>query len=93
MRYAGKLEVDLRPVSLRAAAAGPSGLLRAAGGGLQKVQIHVRPGPELTVWADDRLLKQTVLNLMLNAVQGDAERRRASCYQPRGRGTTRWCRQ
>lgn len=68
LRYAGKLEVELRPVELRTVIQDLADFFEPQAA-VSRVRILVRPGPELTVRADERLLKQTVLNLMLNAVQ------------------------
>ncbi len=68
LRYAGKLEVDLKPVSIRPLLQDLADFFEPQAA-LSRVRILVKQGPELTVRADERLLKQTVLNLMLNAVQ------------------------
>ena len=74
LRYAGKLELDLQPVDL-------SELLTelvdffAPQAQLSKVQARVRPSDQPVVASlDPKLIKQTVLNLMLNAVQAMGEK-------------------
>jgi signal transduction histidine kinase len=74
LRYAGKLELDRRPVDL-------VDLLDelvdffAPQAQLSRVQARVRPadGPVIAS-VDPKLIKQTVLNLMLNAVQAMGEK-------------------
>lgn len=74
LRYAGKLELDRKPVDLNAILEElvdfftPQALVN-------RVQPRWRPAPEpIVVSADAKLIKQAVLNLMLNAVQAMAER-------------------
>jgi signal transduction histidine kinase len=69
LRYAGKMELDRKPTDL-------NGLLEELvdffmpQAQLQKVQIRVRKSEgELIAPIDARLIKQAVLNLMINAVQ------------------------
>jgi len=69
LRYAGKIELRREKVEL-------NGLLEeladffAPQAQLNRVQLRVKPGPgPLTAWVDPRLIKQTVLNLMINALQ------------------------
>jgi signal transduction histidine kinase len=74
LRYAGKIELDRKPVDLNAILEElvdfftPQALVN-------KVQPRWRPAPgPVVVNADAKLIKQAVLNLMLNAVQAMAER-------------------
>lgn len=69
LRYAGKIELERRPVEINR-------LLEelvdffSPQAQLQKVQLRLnRSAGDVVVEADPRLLKQAVLNLMLNAVQ------------------------
>ena len=68
LRYAGRIEVEPQPVEL-------NGLLEELfdfflpQAQLQRVQLRLKKSPEpVPVQADPRLLKQAVLNLMINAV-------------------------
>lgn len=73
LRYAGRLEVDRRPVEL-------NGLLEelvdffSPQAHAQRVQIRLRKSPTpVTANVDPRLIKQALLNLMLNGVQAMPE--------------------
>lgn len=72
LRYAGKLELDLKPVELQPLIEDLADFFQPQAD-LARVRIRVRPlaNPALgvVVRADERLIKQTVLNLMLNALQ------------------------
>lgn len=70
LRYAGKLELEPRPVDLQQLVEELVDFFQPQAD-LARVRIRVRPPPPqpVVVRADERLLKQTVLNLMLNAVQ------------------------
>lgn len=68
LRYAGKLELDLKPVDLQAMIVDLADFFEPQAR-QARVSIRVRPGSAVVVRADERLIKQTVLNLMLNAVQ------------------------
>jgi signal transduction histidine kinase len=69
LRYAGRLELERKPIELNT-------LLEelvdffAPQAQLQRVQLRLRPAPEKIIApVDPRLLKQAVLNLMINALQ------------------------
>ena len=69
LRYAGRIELDRKPTEL-------NGLLEelvdffAPQAQVQRVQLRLKKSPEqLVAPVDPRLIKQAVLNLMLNAVQ------------------------
>lgn len=68
LRYAGKLELDVREVDLRAMLEDLADFFEPQAQAA-KVRIRLRPGGKVLVQADERLIKQTMLNLMLNAVQ------------------------
>lgn len=72
LRYAGKLELDLKPVELQSLIEDLADFFQPQAD-LARVRIRVRPPaptqPPVVVRADERLIKQTVLNLMLNALQ------------------------
>lgn len=70
LRYAGKLEIDAEPIDLHRVVDELVDFFQPQAD-LARVRIRVRPPPPspVIVRADERLLKQTVLNLMLNAVQ------------------------
>lgn len=69
LRYAGKMELDKKNVELnRLCEEMVDFLLPQAQ--QQKVQLRLKPAPEnVSLSADERLLKQAVLNLVLNAIQ------------------------
>lgn len=73
MRFAGRIEVEKRPVDVHQMFEDLVDFF-APQAQLQKVQLRVRP-PEspLVVQLDDRLIKQAVLNLMINALQAMPE--------------------
>jgi two-component system, NtrC family, sensor histidine kinase HydH len=68
LRYAGKLELDCTDLDLQQMLEDLSDFF-APQARLTKVNMRLRPGGPVVVRADQRLIKQTVLNLMLNAVQ------------------------
>ena len=73
LRYAGKLEVDKRPVNLNELLEELIDFFNPQAQ-LSRVQLRLRSAPqEVIVPADPRLLKQAVLNLMLNGVQAMGE--------------------
>ncbi|HTW94945.1 MAG TPA: ATP-binding protein [Tepidisphaeraceae bacterium] len=73
LRYAGKLELDLRPVDLNPLLEEMVDFF-APQAQVQRVQLRLRPNPTpLMVRADPKILKQAILNLMLNAVQAMPE--------------------
>jgi signal transduction histidine kinase len=69
LRYAGKIELDRKPVELnRLCEELVDFFLPQAQ--LQRVNLRLKCWPQpLTIDADERLLKQAVLNLMLNGMQ------------------------
>lgn len=75
LRYAGKLELDIQRVDLRSMVEDLADFFDPQAQAA-RVKIRVRPGEPVWVHADERLIKQTLLNLMLNAVQamGNDER-------------------
>jgi signal transduction histidine kinase len=73
LRYAGKLELERRPTDLNAMLEELVDFFLPQAQ-LQRVQLHVRPAEGAVVASvDARLLKQAVLNLMLNGVQAMSE--------------------
>jgi signal transduction histidine kinase len=68
LRYAGRIELDRRPTDLRQ-------LLEelvdfyAPQTQLQRVQLRLQAGEPVTISVDPKLLKQAVLNLMINGTQ------------------------
>ena len=76
LRYAGRIELEKRPVDLQQLFEELVDFF-APQAQIQRVQLRVRPcRPEdgkLVVPLDDRLIKQAVLNLMINALQAMPE--------------------
>jgi signal transduction histidine kinase len=69
LRYAGKIELRRQKVELNALLEELADFF-APQAQLNRVQLRVKPGPgPLTASVDPRLIKQTVLNLMINALQ------------------------
>jgi two-component system sensor histidine kinase HydH len=69
LRYAGRIELERRPVSLNRMCEEMADFFHPQAQ-LQRVQLRLRKAePDVVVSADERQLKQAVLNLMLNAVQ------------------------
>lgn len=69
LRYAGKMELDRKPVELNAMCEDLVDFFLPQAQ-LQRVQLRLKQAPEpVTVQADEKLLKQAVLNLVLNGVQ------------------------
>jgi signal transduction histidine kinase len=70
LRYAGKLELDRQPTNLNELLEDLVDFFHPQAQ-LQRVRLRVRPhaGGPLTAPVDPRLIKQAVLNLMLNALQ------------------------
>lgn len=72
LRYAGRIELEKRPVDIQQMFEDLVDFF-APQAQLQRVQLTVRPtAPNeggLTILVDDRLIKQAVLNLMINALQ------------------------
>jgi signal transduction histidine kinase len=69
LRYAGRMELELKPVELNSLCEDLVDFFLPQAQ-LQRVQLRLkRWHQELRVEADERLLKQAILNLMLNAVQ------------------------
>jgi two-component system, NtrC family, sensor histidine kinase HydH len=69
LRYAGKLEVERKPTELNSLLEELVDFFHPQAQ-LQKVQLRLKKTPEpLTANVDSRLIKQTVLNLMLNGMQ------------------------
>lgn len=69
LRYAGKIELDRKPVSLNRLCEDLYDFFLPQAQ-LQRAQLRLKPAPEdVVVPADERLLKQAVLNLMLNGLQ------------------------
>jgi signal transduction histidine kinase len=74
LRYAGKIELERRPVELNRLLEELVDFFTPQAQ-LQRVQLRLKKSPdEVVVKADPRLLKQAVLNLMLNAVQAMGEK-------------------
>jgi signal transduction histidine kinase len=69
LRYAGKMELDRKPVDLNLMCEDLVDFFFPQAQ-LQRVQLRFKPADgKLVIPADERLLKQAVLNLMLNGVQ------------------------
>jgi signal transduction histidine kinase len=70
LRYAGQLELDRHPTDLNELLEDLVDFFHPQAQ-LQRVRLRVRPHPDgaLTVAVDPKLIKQAVLNLMLNALQ------------------------
>ena len=69
MRYAGKIELDRKPLALNRLCEELVDFFYPQAQ-LQKVQLRLRKcEPDITVPADERQIKQAVLNLMLNGMQ------------------------
>ncbi|MGE5610412.1 MAG: sensor histidine kinase [Bacillota bacterium] len=69
LRYAGKMELERKPVELNRLCEDLVDFF-VPQAQLQKVQLRLKRGPnDVVVSADEKLLKQAVLNLMLNATQ------------------------
>jgi signal transduction histidine kinase len=69
LRYAGKIELRRQKVELNALLEELADFF-APQAQVNRVQLRVRPSPQpLRALVDPRLIKQTVLNLMLNALQ------------------------
>ncbi len=69
LRYAGKIELDRKPVELNRLCEDLVDFFMPQAQ-LNRVQLRLKRANEpLTVQADERLLKQAILNLMLNGVQ------------------------
>jgi two-component system sensor histidine kinase HydH len=69
LRYAGKLEIDRKPVEVNALLEELVDFFNPQAQAL-RVQLRVRPSPDkLVVGLDERLIKQGILNLMINATQ------------------------
>src|SRR5688572_3816105 len=69
LRYAGKMELEKKPVELNRLCEDIVDFFLPQAQ-LQRVQMRLKRSPEpVTVPADEKLLKQAVLNLVLNAVQ------------------------
>lgn len=69
LRYAGRIELERKPVGLRRMCEELVDFYIPQAQ-LQRVQLRLRPGDgEVIAPADERLLKQAVLNLMINALQ------------------------
>ena len=74
LRYAGKMEVDLKPVDLNALLDELTDFFTPQAQA-NRVQARRRPATEpLVVNADARLIKQAVLNLMINGVHAMADK-------------------
>ena len=73
LRYAGKLELNKQPVDVNNLLEELVDFLTPQAQ-LQRVQLHVRrPEGQLVVPLDERHIKQTLLNFMLNALQAMPE--------------------
>lgn len=69
LRYAGRIELDCKPVELNRMCEDLVDFFMPQAQ-LQKVQLRLRRSPDdVVVRVDERLIKQAVLNLMLNGVQ------------------------
>jgi len=69
MRYAGKIEIDLKPVEVNAMLEDLVDFFTPQAQS-QRVQLRLRKSEEpLIVRLDERLIKQAILNLMINAIQ------------------------
>jgi len=74
LRYAGNIEIDRKPVELGAMLEELVDFF-APQAQIQRVQLRLNKPPEpLTVSIDERLIKQSVLNLMINAAQAIGDR-------------------
>ena len=74
LRYAGRMEVDRQPIDLNRLV-GEMVDFFTPQAQLNKVQMRFRPAAEpVMVPADAKLIKQALLNLLLNAVQAMAEK-------------------
>jgi signal transduction histidine kinase len=74
LRYAGKIEVEKRPINLNQLLEELIDFFNPQAQ-LSRVRLRLRKGADdVTVPADPRLLKQAVLNLMLNGVQAMGEK-------------------
>ena len=75
LRYAGKLELDRHPVDLNLLVEELVDFFTPQAQS-HRVQARWKPSPQpVMVSADPKLIKQAVLNLMLNAVQAVSERK------------------
>src|SRR4051812_6679536 len=73
MRYAGKIELDRRPHDINELLEELADFYTPQAQ-LQRVQLRLRKSPEpITAEIDERLIKQVILNLMINAVQAMPE--------------------
>src|SRR5437773_3637401 len=69
LRYAGRLELDRKPVEINSLLEELVDFFTPQAQ-LSRVQLRLRPSPEpLIAEIDPRLIKQAILNLMLNGVQ------------------------
>lgn len=69
LRYAGRIELDRKPVELNSLCEDLVDFLYPQAQ-QQKVQVRLKRFPEpLVLQADERLLKQALMNLMLNGIQ------------------------
>jgi signal transduction histidine kinase len=74
LRYAGKLEIDKRPTDLNQVLEELVDFFNPQAQ-LSRVQLRLRrSGDDVIIPADPKLLKQAVLNLMLNGVQAMGEK-------------------
>lgn len=74
LRYAGKLEIDKRPTDLNQVLEELVDFFNPQAQ-LSRVQLRLRKGDgDVTVPVDQKLIKQAVLNLMLNGVQAMGEK-------------------
>ena len=74
LRYAGKLELDLQPTDINQLLEDLADFFSPQAS-LQRVQLRVRPHDQpLVVRLDPKLIKQTVLNLMLNGLHAMGDR-------------------
>ncbi len=73
LRYAGKIEIDRKPIELGEMLEELVDFFSPQAQ-LQKIQLRLKkPTAPLTVPVDQRLIKQSVLNLMINAAQAIGE--------------------
>jgi signal transduction histidine kinase len=69
LRYAGRIEIERKPVELNRLLEELVDFLSPQAG-LQRVQLRMKRAPqEITAAVDPKLVKQAVLNLMLNGLQ------------------------
>ena len=69
LRYAGRIELDRQPVELNAMLEELADFF-APQAQTQRVQLRLKTAPApLTIMVDPRLIKQAILNLMLNGMQ------------------------